>query len=231
MAKYQLTPKQKEIIRAASKGLCDGSVKQLWNMVAHGDYVFDVPGFPAAKELGLSASDLRLFAKLGFLEKVSPDPKKHAYDVYEQRIHDAVQNDFEIPSVSSPPASIQTNIYGSLYGSNLNVAQYMSHINQSVESIPTLPDEDKAEIGAIISGITEALVPYEETHPTEVRDATRSIELLMGDLVEEDADNENIRGALARLKRSAGKLIFSSLAQEGINRLVEYIEALTNIGS
>ena len=230
MAKYQLTEKQKDILRAASKGLRDGTIKQRWTRVSHGDYIFDVAGFSESKELGITIEDLIVFADMGFLIEQSSKPGSASNVVVEQSIHDAVASDFEIPSVLAQTASIQTNIYGPVIGSNLTVAQHLHHISQNVAAIPGLSDVDKSEIDKLMAAISEALSPHQESNPTEVNEVTRSVELVMRDLAEEPRDLENLRGAIARLKRASAKLVFSTVALAAVDKLAEFVESLANLG-
>ena len=227
MAKYQLTENQKNILRVASAGLKDGTVESEWICARTFGRLDYVAGLGDAGTLNVSDSDLRQFERLEFL--MAGDGA--LFYVNEQRIHDAVENDFDIPDDNASPATIQTNIYGSLYGSNLNIAQYMNHITQTVGSIPKLSEANKSEIDSLISEISDELTQFQENYPAEVRDVSRSVELVVGDLAEDVTDDINMRGSIDRLKRAGAKLIFSRLAQEGVERLVQIVESLPHAGS
>jgi len=99
MSKYQLTERQKNILRAVSKGLRNGTIKLRWSW-------FTIPsdtcghrldleitnGFCNGKELGISLQDLSDFERLGFLDVTRDGKGRGACDVKEKAIHRYCQN-------------------------------------------------------------------------------------------------------------------------------------------
>ena len=233
MAKYQLTADQKDILRAAAKGLQDGTVERQWNIYTHGgEWLGEgVVGFPGAIEMGLTLTDLRDFEEFGFLRLLNHNGGIYVYEVREQMILDAADSDFEIPDVDAAQTSIQTNFFAPLYASNVTIAELIDNITQNVNGIPDLEEDKKAEIDSLVSTIGEALIPFQETHPDEVRDATRSIDLVLGDLSEQAVDKENLKGALARLRRAGEKVVFTTIAHVSMNKLADLIESLQGMGN
>ena len=171
----------------------------------------------------MSSTDLRVFAKLGFLVKVSQKPSNYANDVCEQIIHDAVESDFEMPQLGSQSPTVQAIFNAPLIGSNVNVSQHMEQIVQSIDSISTLSELDKARFQEKIRRISEALTPFEQTHDQEVREVTRSLDLVIGDLAESEPDKENIVADVVRLRRVAEKLFFAPIAMTLVSELVEHV--------
>lgn len=94
MSKHQPTARQKNILRAISKGLRNGTIKSRWSWFTmpsdDGGLVLEITsGFPNAKELGMSRQDLCDFEQWGFL---SVTGKGRSYNVNEQAIHIYCQN-------------------------------------------------------------------------------------------------------------------------------------------
>ncbi len=91
MPKHQLNERQKNILRAASKGLRDGTVKMEWTWytMQSDDNGFELAfeitnGFPAANDLGIRKKDLERFAQLGLLTQI---PGRKTYRVNVQILH------------------------------------------------------------------------------------------------------------------------------------------------
>ena len=91
MPNYQLNDRQKRIIRAASKGLRDGTVKSewTWQTMPSDDNGFELAleitnGFPAANDLGIRVPDMELFVHLGLLTQI---PGRKTYRVNVRIIH------------------------------------------------------------------------------------------------------------------------------------------------
>lgn len=94
MPKYQLTERQRNILRAASKGLRNGTVKAEWSWYTipsdTGGLDFEITnGFPAANNRGILKKDLEQFAQLGLL---TPIIGRKAYQVNERMLHNIVQS-------------------------------------------------------------------------------------------------------------------------------------------
>ena len=230
MLKYQLTNGQKDILRAASKGLQEGTVKTEWTWYTmpsdtSGDETVlkNSAGFPQAEELGIKPADLTNFVLLGFLQVV--EKHKH-YDVLEQAIHDAVHNDFETPDPTVPSTTVQTTIHGNVIGSNINTAQYMDNISQMVQSSEFLSPDDKAEIQDKVAELKQELKNFEETYSREVREVLRSLDIVMGDLADDEPDKQNMTGSLERLRRAGEKLIFTPLAMKLVGEITDKISSL-----
>lgn len=230
MPKYQLTEPQKNILRAASKGLRDGAVKTAWTWYTmqsdtSGDELALVngAGFPNAKKLGVKLADLTLFVQRGFLHKVD---EREYYHVHEQAIHDAVDNDFEIPDHLAHSTTLQTNIYGNVTGSNINTAQYMDNISQKVERSEFLSSDVQEDILNKVAELQQTLNDFEETHTREIREVNRSLDIVIEDLTEGEPDIPNVTGLLERLKRAGEKLIFAPLAMALVSEIADRISSV-----
>ncbi len=96
MPKYQLTERQKNILRAASIGLRKGTLKTewTWQTMPSDDNGFELAleitnGFPAANDLGIRMHDLKHFAQLGLL---TPIIGRKSYRVNVRMVHNVVRN-------------------------------------------------------------------------------------------------------------------------------------------
>lgn len=142
MAKYSLIDRQKDMLHAASEGLRDGSVKQLWSYftMPSDDSGFEVKlalnGFPQAEQFKITAADLSLFADLGFLAVRNEERTRGSYDVYEQRIHDAVDGDFEAPNSLSQSAATQNINIEQITGSKCKYRTDLREYNSKDQHIP-----------------------------------------------------------------------------------------------
>lgn len=228
MPKYQLTDDQKKMLRAASKGLRHRTVKTEWTWFTMPsdtrELYFEITdGFPAAKGLGIKQSDLRDFEQLRFLHAISG---RKAYHVNEQAIHDAVDNDFEMPDQTVPSTTVQTNIHGNVIGSNINTAQYMENIAQTVQSSKFLSSDNKAEIQNKVAELQQELKGFEETYSREIREVTRSLDIVMEDVADYEPDRQNVTGSLDRLKRAGEKLIFAPLAMKLVSEIADKISSI-----
>ena len=230
MPKYQLTDKQKNILRVASKGLRCGTVKTEWTWYTmqsgtSGDELdlINGAGFPGAEELGVKLADLTIFVQLGFLHRAG---EREYYHVNEQAIHDAVDNDFEMPDQTVPSTNVQTNIHGNVIGSNINSAQYMENISQKAGTSEFLPLDIQDYIQNKVAELQQELKDFEETHRREIREVNRGLEIVMEDLADSEPDMQNVIGALARLKRAGEKLIFAPLAKELVREIAEKISSI-----
>ena len=227
MPKYQLTERQKNILRAASKGLLEGTVKTEWTwQTMQSDtnrFELDLEityGFPAAEKLGLCMQDLRDIERLGFLCAIAG---RKAYHVVEQVIHDAVDNDFDMPDHTVPSTTLETNIHGNVIGSNISIAQHMDNVSQTVQSGEFLSLDEKADILKKVAELQQELNQYQETNSWEIREVTKSLDLVMGDLADIEPDRPNVTGSLERFKRAAEKLIFAPLAMRIVNEIVDLV--------
>ncbi len=233
MAKYQLTENQKEILRAAAKGLREGTVERRWNIYTHGEEWLGngIEGFPGAIEMELTLTDLRDFKEYGFLRQLNQNRGIFVYEVREQTILDAVDSNFEAPMSVADKPLVQAVFNAPIYGSNVSVAQVMDHYSQSVSLLPNVSNDNKATLEAMITDVKEQLIPFQESHPNEVREVTRSVDLVIGDLTEHPRDKDNLVGAIARLKRAGAKLVFSAMAHSAVKKFAEFIEGLLHVGS
>ena len=229
MPKYQLTERQKDILRAASRGLRKGTVKTKWSCIElpldtdDFDVELIVDGFPDAETLSIELSDLHYFARLGLLHIAEKRGVEYTCELFEKVIHDAVDSDFEIPDHIATSAKVEAHFHGNVSSSNINIAQNMENIAQTLQSSEFLSPETKAEILDKISAIHQELNAYEETHRIEIREVTRSLNSLMDDLVDSEPDRQNLTESLARLTRAGTRLVFSSLATILVSEIVAIV--------
>ena len=227
MPKYQLTERQKDILRTASRGLRKGEVGSTWSWITMpsdngaGRALVITDGFDAAAELKVSIADLREFEEQGFLKSIEG---RNAYHVKEQKIHDAVDSDFEIPDHIATSAKVEAHFHGNVSSSNINIAQNMENIAQTLQSSEFLSSDTKADIQYKIAELQQELKDFEESHSKEIREVTRSLNILMEDLVDSEPDRLNLAEALARLRRAGGKLLFAPVALERLGEIIEMIQ-------
>ncbi len=232
MPKYQLTERQNNILRAVSKGLRKRTVKTKWSWLVvpldtdDFDVELIVTGFPDAETLGLELSDLHYFARLGFLQVTDKDGSKGTCDVFEQVIHDAVDNDFQIPDNAATSTNVQAHFHGDVTRSNINTAQHMSKVCQTVQSSKCLSPDVQADIRDKVAELQQELKKFEETHSREIREVTRSLDIVIGDLADSESDEQNVTGSLSRLKRAGNKLIFAPLAKELVGEIADKISSI-----
>ena len=232
MPKYQLSERQKNILRAVSTGLRQGTVKTkwLWIVMPLDTDDFDseliVTGFPDAETLGIELSDLHYFAELGFLQVTDKGGIEGTCELFEQVIHDAVDNDFEMPNQTVSSTNFQTNIHGNVIGSNINTAQYMEYISQNVGSSDLLSPDMQADILNKVAELQQELKEFEVTHSRVIREVNRSLDIVMEDLADSEPDRTNVTGSLDRLKRVGEKLIFAPLAMKLVGEIVDKISSI-----
>ena len=151
---------------------------------------------------------------------------RKAYHVNEQVIHDAVDNDFEMPDQTVPSTTVNTSIHGNVIGSNINTAQYMENTSQNIGASEFLSPELQADILNKVAELQQELTAFEETHSREIREVTRSLDIVMEDLVDSEPDRQNVTGSLDRLKRAGEKLIFAPLAKELVGEIADKISSV-----
>lgn len=207
MTPYSLTSKQRDILRAIAEGLGDGSVDTEWLYArTFGDVYTDLSGFARAQELQMKEADLKTFVNLGF---ISREQRQNcvAYFVYEQKVLDAVDNDFEMPSSSSSSGHVQNITIGNISGSNVNIGLKLDQINQKIHTISSLPDEDKTELTRKIEELKAELEKLQSTNPKEAQAVAKHLDRVVDDLAEDQPDQESVKISLDGLKHAASNLI------------------------
>lgn len=227
MVKYQLTPNQKEILRAAAKGLRDKTVKRQWNIYTHGgEWLGDgIKGFPGAIEMGLTLTDLRDFEEYGFVRLLNKNGGYYLYEVREQTILDAVNSDFEDPRSllqDIPP----TVIVEQGAGSYLNLTVSSQHVTQTINASTSLPDDVKVKLDEEAAILYERIGETQKSHPQESRTLEKHLRRLVEDVSEPEPDKQDVTESLSRLERAAQA--FGSIAGivGAIQRIGEIIATL-----
>jgi hypothetical protein len=214
MAKYQLTGKQKDILRAASNGLRDGTVQETWSWFTmpsdQGGLALSLTGLPDAENLGVTTNVLRVFVELGFLIELSNNGGSGAYDVHEQAIHDAVDNDFEDPSTVSQVAP-PTVVIEQGAGSYLNISVNSQHVTQTINASTSLPDHAKVKLEKEAEVLYEILEETQTAYLQESRTLEKHLRRLVEDVSEPEPDKQDVIDLLARLTKAG--VAFAAIAQ------------------
>ena len=227
MAKYQLTDKQKDILRAAANGLRDKTVAHRWNILTHGgEWMGDgIEGFPGAKEMGLTLTDLRDFEDYGFLRLLNQNGGFYVYEVREQTILDAVDGDFE-DSNSDSSVTPQTVIIEQGAGSILNVSVNSQHVKQSINASQSLPNDAKLQLEREAEILYEILEETQTSQPQESRVLEKHLRRLVEDVSEPGPDKQDVTDLLARLRKAGQALAFIAQIAVSINTIGEIIMQL-----
>lgn len=228
MAKYQLTADQKDILRAAAKGLQDGTVERQWNIYTHGgEWLGEgVVGFPGAIEMGLTLTDLRDFEEFGFLRLLNHNGGIYVYEVREQAIVDAVDSDFEDPSTDVATAAPPSITIEQGEGSILNITVNSKHVKQTINTSSSLPQDAKVQLEREAETLYEIL---EETHmsqPQESRTLEKHLRRLMEDVSEPEPDKQDVIDLVTRLQTAAIAFIAIEQVALSIEKIVEIIMQL-----
>lgn len=214
MAKYRLTERQKDILRAASKGLRDGTVNEIWTWFTmpadEGGLALTLTGLPESERLGVTLTDLRYLAELGFLTEISSKGSSGAFDVYAPVIHDAVEGDFEDPS-TVPPVATPNIIIEQGAGSFLNVTVNSQHVKQTINASPSLPQDAKLQLKREAEVLYEILEETQLSQPQESRVLEKHLRRLVEDVSELEPDKQDVFDLLARLQKAA--IAFAAIVQ------------------
>ncbi len=228
MAKYQLTEKQRNILRKACEGLRDGNVARKWDVLTHGgEYLGEgLSGFPGAIDMGLSLTDIRDFVEQGFLRQLTKNKGFSAYEVLEQKILDAVDGNFEGPKSYTPVALPTSIIIEQGAGSYLNMAVNSENITQTIHSNPSLPDHFKEQLEQEVKALYVDLQKTQDTYPNQSKSVDKHLRRLVEDMGEIEPNRADITDSLRRLKKAGQALASVSQILTAIERIGELIAQL-----
>jgi hypothetical protein len=226
MVKYQLTTKQKDILRAASTGLHDGSVSSQWILVMNRSDLHQVKGFPNVVDLGVDETDFRVLLECGFLRARIESGQNRTFDVMEQRIHDAISSEFEDPG--SPPLVAPTSgiriEQGA--GSNLNIAIHSKDVTQTINTSPSLPSGAKADLEREVEALYKQLEESQNTKPHETKSLEKHLKRLVEDAAETEPDRDDVTNSLSRLERASQALASFTGIATSINKIGDIVDTL-----
>lgn len=225
MAKYQLTTKQQDILRAASCGLHDGRVDSLWILVLNRGALYQVKGFPIAVELGASETDFRVLLEYGFLKARSGKGQNRTFDVMEQRIHDAVSRNFEDPSSVSPDLPPSVNVEMGA-GSYMNLSVSSQNVTQMINVSSSLPDDVKENLEREVEALYRALGEAQEEHPQESRALEKHLRRLVEDVAEPQPIKQDVTYLLSRLQKAGAALSAVASITSSVGKIVEIVGQL-----
>ena len=207
---YPLDERQKNTIRAVSAGLRDRSVGKTWSWInmpsdtvgGELDQIFTV-GIPEDRDWEIRREDLRDFEVCGFLELIRDNGKSGSYHVFEQRIHDAVDKDFEEPSTDVTATAPPSIIIEQGAGSFLNITVNSQHVKQTIDASPSLPQDAKMQLEREAEVLYEILEETQLSQPQESRVLEKHLRRLMEDVSEPEPDRQDVIDLLARLRKAA----------------------------
>ena len=226
MVKYQLTTKQKDILRAASNGLHEGSVSSLWILILDRGKVWEVKGFPTVVGLGVSETDFRTLQEYDFLKSRTDIGQSRTFDVMEQRIHDAVLSDFDYPSSAQPVAPTPDIRVVQGAGSYLNIAVNSQDATQTINESPSLPDYAKAKLEREVGALYKLLEESQTTKPHETRSLEKHLKRLVEDAAEPQPDKDDVTNSLSRLERASQALASFAGIVRSIDKIGDIVATL-----
>ena len=228
MAKYQLTDRQRTLLRAASEGLKNGDVKDMWTYVCHGETLLYVHGFEEAKSLGISLPDLRNLERLGFLilESERPERCTYIFNVLEQVIHDAVDGDFEDPSSARTVASTPDIRIEQGEGSSLNVSVNSRDVSQTINASPSLPGHAKADLEREVESLYKQLEESQNTKPHETRSLEKHLKRFVEDAAESQPDRDDVINSLSRVERASQALASFASIVTSVSKIGDIVARL-----
>jgi len=211
MPKYQLTEQQKNLLRSLVPGLRSGQVKSDWAIVSGNDRILGIFGLDDDGQLwrdtwdGVKYSDLEVFEGYGFFKHTRTDKHgiKTNYALNEAAIIEAVENDFEMPAVSSAPQST-ISIHAS--GSIVNIQSTLDNVSQVIHNAPQLDDNFKAELTSLIEQLTAALTEVPDEYAEDAEAIAVEASRLAEDVSRAKPNRRSIQISADGLKRAAQNL-------------------------
>lgn len=210
MPKYQLTERQKNLLRSLVPGLKSGQVESEWIIVYGDDRILGIFGLDDDGQLwratwdGVDYSDLEVFEDCGFLKHTRIERGiKTNYILKEAAIIEAVENDFEIPAVSSASQST-INIHAS--GSIVNLQSTLENVSQVIHNAPQLDNNFKAELTSLIEQLTAALSEVPDEYAEDAEAIAVEARRLAEDVSRPKPNRRSIQISADGLKRAAQNL-------------------------
>ena len=224
MSKLPLTDRQKEVLRVVSAGLRDGSIKTSWGYspVISRDRII-LFGFPRAAEAGMKSDDMPVFERFGFIQRSIGD----SFTVFEQRIFDAVDSNFEEENPASSGFTQNVTIHN-LSGSAVNIGTQLSNIRQVVGEMKGLDLSRKQQLDALLLELRQELSQLEQTNPTEAKRVAKAVGRVIDDVSDEEPDREGIQISLEGLQKAAQNL--TEIAPKVFSLASVFIEFVRRIG-
>ena len=226
---YPLDDRQRVLVRALSTGLRDGSVERTvtWiNMPSDTvggklDQVF-TSGISEDRDWEIQREDFRDFEACGFLEILRDNGNAGAYQLFEQVIHNAVDNEFEDP-MSILPVSPPTVIVEQGPGSFLNISVNSQHVKQTINASSSLPNDAKAKLEHEAEVLYEILEETLTSKPRESRALEKHLRRLVEDVSEPEPDKQDVTDMLARLNIAALAFVAIAEVASSIEKIGEII--------
>lgn len=226
MVRYQLTSRQKDILRTASNGLREGSVNSTWILVLNRDDLSFVKGFAKAVEIGANETDIRTLLENGFLQSRSGMGQNRTYDVIEQRIHDAVSSDFEDPRCAQQDTRMPGISIEQGPGSNLNITLNSERVTQSISVSQTLSEDVKEQLHREAETLYRELEVAQESHPLESRAIAKHVGRLVEDVIDPQPDKDDVSNSMLRLERASQAIASFVGIVTSINKIGDIVSRL-----
>lgn len=210
MPKHQLTDRQKNMLRSIVPGIKSGQVESEWIIITGDDRILGIFGLDADGQLwrdtwdGVDYSDLEVFEDCGFFKHIRIERGiKTNYILKEAAIIEAVENDFEMPAVSSVPQGT-ISIHAS--GSIVNIQSTLENVSQVIHNAPQLDNNFKAELTNLIEQLTAALTEVPDEHAEDVEAIAVEAGRLAEDVSRAKPNKRSIQISADGLKRAAQNL-------------------------
>ncbi len=211
MPKYQLTERQKNMLRSLVPGLKSGQVESEWIIVYGDDRILGIFGLDDDGQLwrdtwdGVKYSDLEVFERYGFFKHTRTDKHgiKTNYALNEAAIIEVVENDFEMPTASS---ASQTTFYIDSPGGIVNIQSTLKNVSQVIHNAPQLDDNFKAELTSLIDQLTVALTEVPDEYAEDAEAVAVEAGRLAEDVSRAKPNRRSIQISADGLKRAAQDL-------------------------
>ena len=178
------------------------------------DQVF-TSGVPEDRVWEIRREDFRDFEACGLLETIRDNGRSGAYHLFEQVIHDAVENDFFDPKSEPTPPAPPSIIIEQGAGSYLNVSVNSQQVTQTINASSSLPDDAKLKLERESSVLYEIIEETQMTHPQESRTLEKHLRRLVEDVAEPKPDKQDVTDLLTRLRKAG--LALASIAQIAVS--------------
>lgn len=207
MSSYQLTEKQKKLLRSVVPGLKDGTVKTEWTLLTGDDRILEIFGFNDEGVLWregwdkVSHADFEVFERNGFLYCTRFDQNgfKVSFALDEAKILEAVENNFELP-FTSPPVHVVS------HGGIVNIQSTFHDSHQLIQNAAQLDDNFKAELNTLMEQLNSALIHVPDEYADEVEAVTIEAGRLAEDLSRDKPNKRSVIISAQGLRKAAENL-------------------------
>lgn len=231
MPKYQLTGDQKRRLCSIVEGLKEGYIKTQWTVLYGGDRVGPIAGLQDKENTdklwqevwdGVTFADFADFVDCGFFRNAGYDRygQPTNYTLNKQRIIDACENDFEMPTITPPVAQTIYNIDNT---GIVNIETTLHRASQTINNAPALNSSLKHELSTLLDQLNQQLVQSAENYPEEAEAITTQAVLLAQEVSREKPNKLTIRTIINSLQAMAERLPAVAKVLEAISKIAEMI--------